>query len=198
MELLQQQPLLQPDQERQLWFSYKEKGCENSRIQILLAYQPLVRREASQIRAPGDVRGDLIQEGSIGLIEALESFDPQRNTSFSTFARYRIRGRMLNFLQKHYPHRTAMWEESMGEVEEGSLEQKVERRLLYQEVYRSMQRLPGQERQVLIKRFLEDCTAQETAKALSISSSYIYRLQKRAIRRLRGMLRSLIREIKRL
>lgn len=43
---------------------------------------------------------DLVQEGIIGLIEAVEKFDHERGVAFSLYAIHRIRGRMLNFMGK--------------------------------------------------------------------------------------------------
>jgi len=42
---------------------------------------------------------DLVSYGSIGLLEAIERFDPERNNQFSTFADYRIRGAMLDAIR---------------------------------------------------------------------------------------------------
>ena len=45
---------------------------------------------------------DLIQEGTVGLIEAVERYDPDKNVAFSLYAVHRIRGRILNYLNKEY------------------------------------------------------------------------------------------------
>jgi len=45
---------------------------------------------------------DLIQEGNLGLLEALERFDPYRHNRFSTYARYWIRAMILRFLLDNY------------------------------------------------------------------------------------------------
>lgn len=45
---------------------------------------------------------DIIQEGNLGLLEALERFDPYRHNRFSTYARYWIRAMILRFLLDNY------------------------------------------------------------------------------------------------
>src|SRR2546428_10889170 len=56
-----------------------------------------------QIRPPDVMLMDMLQEGTVGLIEAVERFDPTRAVRFSTFATYRIRGRVLNSLRRIPP-----------------------------------------------------------------------------------------------
>lgn len=63
---------------------------------------PLVRRQALalQVRLPASVElDDLIQAGTVGLLEAMGRFDATQGASFSTFASQRIRGAMLDELR---------------------------------------------------------------------------------------------------
>lgn len=65
-------------------------------------YLPLVRHEALklQVRLPASVElDDLIQAGSIGLLNAVDRFDAQQGASFSTYAVQRIKGSMLDELR---------------------------------------------------------------------------------------------------
>lgn len=65
-------------------------------------YIPLVRHEALKlaIRLPSTVElDDLLQVGYIGLLNALERYDPAHGTTFSTFATQRIKGAMLDELR---------------------------------------------------------------------------------------------------
>ncbi len=65
-------------------------------------YIPLVRHEALrlQVRLPASVElDDLLQAGSIGLLNAVERFDALQGTAFTTFAVQRIRGAMLDELR---------------------------------------------------------------------------------------------------
>lgn len=72
----------------------------NQRIQ---RYTPLVERVARQmlVRLPPSVTWEeLVSAGYVGLIEAVDRFDPERNVDFSAFARTRIRGAMLDSLRE--------------------------------------------------------------------------------------------------
>ncbi|MCL7461899.1 RNA polymerase sigma factor FliA [Pseudomonas sp. NW5] len=63
---------------------------------------PLVRRQALNLRArlPASVElDDLIQAGTIGLIDAVRRFDPEQGVTLVTFATQRIRGAMLDELR---------------------------------------------------------------------------------------------------
>lgn len=59
-----------------------------------------------------------------------------------------------------------------------------------------MSRLPEREQDVLRMVYLKEQSAQETAAAMDVSTAYVYRLEKRGIRRLRGMLSKLIHDRK--
>ncbi|EWH01291.1 RNA polymerase sigma factor FliA [Halomonas sp. BC04] len=69
---------------------------------MLAEYLPLVRRQALslQVRLPASIElDDLIQAGTVGLLEAMGRFDSSQGASFATFASQRIRGAMLDELR---------------------------------------------------------------------------------------------------
>lgn len=69
---------------------------------LLEQHMPLVRRQALnlQLKLPASVElDDLIQAGTIGLLDALKRFDAAQGASFATFATQRIRGAMLDELR---------------------------------------------------------------------------------------------------
>ncbi|WP_104203803.1 RNA polymerase sigma factor FliA [Billgrantia saliphila] len=69
---------------------------------LLEEYLPLVRRQAlsMQVRLPASIElDDLIQAGTVGLLEAMGRFDSTQGASFATFASQRIRGAMLDELR---------------------------------------------------------------------------------------------------
>lgn len=72
------------------------------RNKLVVKYAPLVKNivERMAIRLPAYVdREDLVSAGTIGLISAVERFDDARNVQFETFARFRIRGAILDELR---------------------------------------------------------------------------------------------------
>jgi RNA polymerase sporulation-specific sigma factor len=66
--------------------------------QLIEHYQPLVFKVALRWKADDSAIMDIIQEGTVGLIEAVESFDHTRGVAFSLYAFHRIRGRIVNFI----------------------------------------------------------------------------------------------------
>ena len=99
VEELQQIKPLERGQEESLWRAYKEQGDKKARGLLIEAYQPLVFKQALPYRSLQNIM-DVVQEGTIGLIEAVERYEPERGVAFSLFAIHRIRGRMLDYLQK--------------------------------------------------------------------------------------------------
>jgi RNA polymerase sigma factor for flagellar operon FliA len=80
---------------------YTAKG-KIDQHELVTQYLPQVRRQALalQVKLPASVDlDDLIQAGTLGLLEALGRFDASQGASFSTFANQRIRGAMLDELR---------------------------------------------------------------------------------------------------
>ncbi|MDR5893306.1 RNA polymerase sigma factor FliA [Halomonas mongoliensis] len=80
---------------------YTAKG-KIDQNELLTQYLPLVRRQALalQVRLPASIElDDLVQAGTVGLLEALGRFDAGQGASFATFASQRIRGAMLDELR---------------------------------------------------------------------------------------------------
>lgn len=90
--------LLSREEEQALWKEYKVEEEIDARQRLIENYQPLVFKEAVKYGLQEAVTMDLIQEGTVGLMEAVERYDPLAGVAFSLYAIHRIRGRMLNFL----------------------------------------------------------------------------------------------------
>jgi RNA polymerase sigma factor for flagellar operon FliA len=91
-----------------LWQDYQENGDEFAREQLLAQHLPLVHHVARQIMKTLSVQvelGDLVSSGTMGLINAIDTFQPSRGLAFSTFAAPRIRGAILDDLRRadHVP-----------------------------------------------------------------------------------------------
>jgi len=193
---LQKARIIPKEEEKNLWDAYKNKNCEASRNQLIINYQPLVYRELGRLSFHPEQRLDLIQEGTVALIETVDRFCPERKVLFSTFARYRIRGRMLNYLgekMENYPYQEDWEKELAGDKDP---QKDVEIIFLQEQLEKSMQKLSPREKEVLEETMIKDLPAEEVALRLSITTSYLYRLRKRALRRLRGFLSHLMRQMK--
>ncbi|MDR7617560.1 MAG: sigma-70 family RNA polymerase sigma factor, partial [Armatimonadota bacterium] len=91
---------LTPAEERELWERYKGRQDRQARSRLIEAYQPLVFKVVMGMGLPEAHLMDMIQEGTVGLIDAVERFEPARGFRFSTYAAYRIRGAVLNALRR--------------------------------------------------------------------------------------------------
>lgn len=75
------------------------------REETILAHLPQVELLARRLhrRCPQVELEDLISEGTIGLIKAVDRFDPTRNLKVKTYAEHRIRGALLDYLRRIDP-----------------------------------------------------------------------------------------------
>ena len=80
------------DRTRELFRCYKEEGDEEAREQLIESHLNLVRFLASKFKNRGEPLEDLVQVGSLGLIKAIDRFDPDRGLEFTTFATPTIMG----------------------------------------------------------------------------------------------------------
>lgn len=147
---------------------------------------------------------DLVSIGSIGLIKAVNTFNPERNIKLATYASRCIENEILMYLRRNQKIKVEVSLDEPLNVDwdgnelllsdvipiEGSevhreLEAEVDRSLLKT----ALGKLNGRERQIMQLRFgLRDGrerTQKEVADMLGISQSYISRLEKRIIGRLR-------------
>lgn len=195
---LQKVALLRPSEEADLWRGFRRGGDATSRVRLIEAYQPLVFKVVMQLRPPGTLLMDMIQEGSVGLIESVERFDPERGVRFSTFASYRIRGRVLNALDRiradvSLDQVLALTDEGsplagLADPAAASDLSGVEDRVLLQHVLAVIDRLPPRERAVL-SAVAGAREPRRIARELHISLSHFYRLQKQATEHLLAILR---------
>lgn len=148
---------------------------------------------------------DLVSIGTIGLIKAVNTFDPVKKIKLATYASRCIENEILMYLRRNSKTRAEVsFDEPLNIDWDGnelllsdvlgtdndiiykSVEEEVDKTLLYT----AMNKLSGRERRIMELRFgLNDDgnerTQKEVADMLGISQSYISRLEKRIIKRLR-------------
>jgi RNA polymerase sigma factor for flagellar operon FliA len=93
---------LSEERVRELWKRYKMDGDLAARERLILAYAPLVKYVAGRMSSglPAHIdEADLISYGLLGLIGAVERFDPGRDIKFETYAVSRIKGSIIDELR---------------------------------------------------------------------------------------------------
>ncbi len=83
-------PILEREYEANIARRWREQGDERALGELITAHIRLVVRIASKFRGYGLPVGDLIQEGNVGLLEAANRFDVERQVRFSTYATWWI------------------------------------------------------------------------------------------------------------
>ena len=108
----------------------KEKYCEipsDLKEQIVLEHTPLIRYIVNRIavRLPSHIDlDDLHNTGVIGLMDAIEKYDPDKNCKFKTYAEFRIKGaildqlRSLDWVPRSVRQKSRKLERAYGEVEQ--------------------------------------------------------------------------------
>jgi RNA polymerase sporulation-specific sigma factor len=190
---LQKVPLLRAEEEARLWRAYKNRGDVRSRARLIESYQPLVFKVAMHLRLREEIVMDMIQEGTVGLIEAVERYDPGRGVRFSTFATYRIRGRILNALRRERPIPAAEGEgealiERVPDLSAADRLAGVEDAIVVEQIVAAIERLPQREQRVLRAMLSKQEEPRRIAGELQISISHLYRLQKQAVQRIQAYL----------
>jgi RNA polymerase sporulation-specific sigma factor len=153
---------------------------------------------------------DLVSIGTIGLIKAVNTFDPKKNIKLATYASRCIENEILMYLRRNLKNRTEIsldeplnvdWDGNElllsdvlgteGDMIYKKVESDVEKNLLHQ----AMHKLNKREKIIIQLRFGladgKEKTQKEVADILGISQSYISRLEKRILKRLRREIRKI-------
>ncbi len=96
-------PLLSPQEEEMLAIRYKENGDMESAYTLVKANLRLVVKIALEYQRQWMSNlMDLIQEGNLGLIQAVKNFDPHRGVKLSYYASYWIKAYMIKFIMDNW------------------------------------------------------------------------------------------------
>ena len=95
-------PLLDSQREIALATAWRVHHDERALHQLTEAYMRLVIAMAARFRAYGLPRGDLIQEGMVGLMQAAARFEPEREVRFSTYAAWWIRAAIQDYVLRNW------------------------------------------------------------------------------------------------
>ncbi len=98
MAELRQHPPITREEEHALAVRWQEHGDAEAGRRLVLANLRLVVKIAMDYRRAWANTLDLIQEGNVGLVQAVERFDPEAGAKLSTYAAYWIRAYILKYL----------------------------------------------------------------------------------------------------
>jgi RNA polymerase sigma-32 factor len=98
MRDVQRHPLLTPAEEHEAAVKYYEHGDVDAAAKLVTANLRLVVKIAYEYRRAHKHIPDLIQEGSIGLMQAVKKYDPYKGVKLSTYAAWWIRAYILRFI----------------------------------------------------------------------------------------------------
>ncbi len=197
-------PLSREEEGRLLGQLEREEEREAARARLIEHNLRLVVYIARRFENTGVGIEDLISIGTIGLIKAVETYNPAKNIKLATYASRCIENEILMYLRKNANRRGEVsldeplntdWDgnelllsDVLGtesDMIEKPLEDDVDRDLLFD----AISRLSERERTIITMRFGLDGrperTQKEVADLLGISQSYISRLEKRIIHRLK-------------
>ena len=94
--------MAQTDETQELWQEFAKSRDKAVRDRLILTYAPLVKYVAGRLGSglPAHVdEGDLVSYGLLGLIGAIERYDPDRDVKFETYAISRIKGAIIDELR---------------------------------------------------------------------------------------------------
>jgi len=91
LDQIKSTPLLTAEQERQLARRIREHSDHDAREQMIRANLRLVIKIAKEYSIPGMTLADLVAEGNLGLMRAVEEFDPDAGVRFSTYAAWWVK-----------------------------------------------------------------------------------------------------------
>ncbi|MBE5769387.1 MAG: RNA polymerase sporulation sigma factor SigE [Clostridiales bacterium] len=195
---------LSPEEEKAL-LEQLSSGDARIRSTLIEHNLRLVVFIARKFENTGVMLEDLISIGTIGLIKAVNTFDPQKKIKLATYASRCIENEVLMFLRRHSRTRLEIsldeplktdWDgnelllsDVLGtdpDMVTRSMEENADRQMLFA----ALSRLSPREQKIMHLRFglggQPEMTQKEVADVLGISQSYISRLEKRILSRLHG------------
>ena len=243
-----------PPNGEELALLYARSRCADLRERTILEYRNLVEILAAKMARKGVAVDDLIQVGTIGLILALDRFDPERGVKFTTYAVNTIVGEIKHYFRDctwlvkvprqlqetaaavhraneqmarelgrsptiaELAGRLSLTEEQIVEAMElevvyspysldahlgaedaesherlndvlGRADGRLERLVEHAPLWRGMDELEPRKRWILRRRYFDDWSQSEVGRALGISQMHVSRLEREALKELRGSIK---------
>ena len=200
-------PPLSQDEEMECSKRLGEKDT-NARDELILHNMRLVAHVAKKYNSSEDDNEELISIGTVGLIKAVSSFNTEYGSKFSTYAIRCIENEILMYFRnKRKSKNDVSLYEPIGMDKEGNqihlvdvienndkeVYEKVQQKSYILKLNKNMQRiLSDREYEIICKRYGlfdgNEYTQREIAKELGISRSYVSRIEKKALEKLKDFL----------
>ncbi|MBR1486345.1 MAG: sigma-70 family RNA polymerase sigma factor [Synergistaceae bacterium] len=178
---------LDSEYEKKLW-NLCSQGDMEAREELIVAYRPLVFWIAGKIHVnDAELKQDIIQEGMLALIKAVDKFEPEREFKFSTYAYHKIHGQIINMLERSENKAPLPVPDEFLQVNEISYEDENSNED-WLDVAESISKLEGREAEIVSALFFEGKKPKEVAKEKKLDVSHVYRLRRAAIAKIRGWL----------
>lgn len=197
-------PPLSSEEEQETLAHYAETNDLADRDRLIEHNLRLVIYVAKKFSSDTNNLEDLVSIGTLGLIKAINTFKPDKNIKLATYASRCIENEILMVLRKRARLKKEIsLDEPLNKDSEGnelllqdvipnnekSASEELEERETIRKLETAINNLKPREREILAVRFglfgHEELTQKDTAKLLNISQSYISRLEKRIIKKLR-------------
>jgi RNA polymerase sigma-B factor len=146
-------------EDRRLLLRYHEQGDTAAREELVERFLPLARQLARRYQRTNEPLDDLMQVASVGLVKAIDRFDPARGTAFSTYAVPTILGELKRYF------RDSGW---AVHVPRGMQERVMKLDTTAQELHRKLGRSPSPKE---LATQLE-CSEEEVLEAMEAASAY--------------------------
>lgn len=198
------EPLSKEDEVKYVTLSME--GDKKARAKLIEHNLRLVVFLAKKYENTGESLEDLVSIGSVGLIKGVNTYKLGKNIKLATYASRCIDNEILMFLRKNKKRRGEVsFEDSLSYDSEGNelhledvlgtdsdivtkgIEKETEKNMLYREI----NNLNERDRQIMIMRYglfdTEEMTQKDVASILGISQSYISRIEKKVIKKLKQL-----------
>ena len=204
----------------ELWQKYEENKTIENRNNLIEHYLYLLYKPVKNIYPVcrnSQEMSDIFQSAVIGLIEAVEYYSKDKNTSFKTFSRWRIHGSIIDYLRKssmialpykvrkkinsdrikseseniayENPYTVVSLEDVIFDGENEKLtENIIEDKIMLENIYKALKNLPFDEYSTIVQYYFFEKTLEEIAVKFKMTRSGIWQIRKRAINNIRKMI----------
>lgn len=201
---------LTPEEEVTYLTKFKEEKDENAKEILIERNMRLVAHIAKKYNNSSEDQDDLISIGTIGLIKAIETYNVEKGTRLATYASKCIENEILMNIRSNKKNKVQVsLQDPIGMDKEGNeislidvlgtdidyILDQVELKVQIGKLYEQLDKiLTKREKDIVLLRYgLTTCgykTQREIAQQLDISRSYVSRIEKRALKKLRKELKS--------